>query len=202
MFSDIVIPNNNEAEFIEIAAKLGTKKLTFLYDFDEYNEGKAQEAIQNHKINAEIGFIVNQKNINRVSKASKLLIVKSSDNDRRFIESKKINLIYGFEEIHKKDYLHQRASGLNHTLCEIMNKNNVALGISYDSLLKANNHAKALLMGRIMQNIALCQKYTVKTFIASFSENPYELRAQHDLISLFKILGMNSKLSNSLTSLS
>jgi len=30
MASDIIIPKNNEAEFIEIAAKLGIKKLYFL----------------------------------------------------------------------------------------------------------------------------------------------------------------------------
>ena len=139
MSTEIVTPNNNEAEFVEIASKLGIKKLYFLYDFDEYNKEKTKEKlelIKNHQnTNIKIGFIVNQKNINKASQQSKLLFAKSSDKDRFFIESKKIRLIYGVEKSYKKDYLHQRASGLNHTICELAKKNNVAIGFSYSSLL-------------------------------------------------------------------
>src|SRR3989338_11679496 len=128
MFSDIVIPKNNEAEFVEIAEKLDYKKLCFLYNFDDHSEEKTTKktgVIKEHKkIDAEMGFIVNQKNINKAIRQSKLLVTKSSDKDRFFIESKRIKLIYGFEEVYKKDLLHQRASGLNHTLCELAKKNN------------------------------------------------------------------------------
>ena len=124
---------------------------------------------------------------------SKLLVAKSSDKDRFFIESKKIKLIYGFEEIYKKDYMHQRASGLNHIICELASKNNVAIGFSYSSLFNKNSADTPLLIGRMMQNITLCQKYKVKTIIGSFSEKPYDMRAPHDVISLFTMLGMESK---------
>ena len=190
MFSDIVIPKNNEAEFIDIAAKLGIKKLIFLYDFDEYYKNKMQEKIdlvKNKKISLQIGFIVNQKNINKASKLSNLLAAKSSGNDRHLIESKKIKIIYGFEEVNKKDYLHQRASGLNHIICELANKNNVTIGFSYSSLFNKNN--QALIMGRMMQNIRLCQKFKVKTFVGSFSEKPFDLRQHHDIVSFFNVLG-------------
>ena len=194
MTTDIVLPKNNKQEFIEVAAKLSIKKLIFLYDFDEYDKNKIQEkidSIKNKKINMQTGFIVNQKNINRVSKTSKLLVAKSSENDRSFIERKKINMIYGFEETNKKDFLHQRASGLNHIICKLANKNNVAIGFSYSSLFNKNN--QVLVMGRMMQNIALCRKYKVKTAICSFSNNPFHLRSPHDLISIFTLLGMNIK---------
>jgi RNase P/RNase MRP subunit p30 len=46
----------------------------------------------------------------------------------------------------------------------------------------------------MIQNIKLCQKYKVKTVIASFSEKPFDLRSPHDVKSLFAILGMNSNL--------
>lgn len=195
MFSDIVIPNNNETEFIDLALKLKLKKLCFLYDFNEYNEEKIQKRlskIKNHNINTEIGFLINQKNLNK-AKQSKLLVIKSSDKDRFFIESKKIKLIYGFEELHQKDYLHQRASGLNHILCELARKNNITIGFSYNQLFNKNSYETSLLIGRIMQNISLCQKYKVKTTIASFSSKPFELRAQHDVTSLFKVFGMDDK---------
>ena len=41
----------------------------------------------------------------------------------------------------------------------------------------------------MMQNIALCQKYKVKTMIGSFSEKPFDLRASHDVMGIFKLLG-------------
>lgn len=194
MSTDIVLPKNNEAEFIEVAAKLGIKKLYFLYDFDDYNEEKIQkklESINNKKINIEIGLIANQKNLNKSAKMSRFLVAKSSEKDRAFIESKKIKIIYGFEESSKKDYMHQRASGLNHILCELAAKNNVAIGFSYSLLV--NNKNTAVILGRMIQNLSLCRKYKVDNIIASFSSNPFELRAYHDVASLFKLLGAYTK---------
>ena len=37
---DIVIPDNNEEEFIAIARKLGYKTLHFLYNYDHYQSKK------------------------------------------------------------------------------------------------------------------------------------------------------------------
>lgn len=197
MFRDIVIPSNNETEFIELASRLGIKKLYFVYHFDSYYEEKIQKKLNliknHHNVTLEIGFLVNQKNLNKAYKQSKLLIVKSSNKDRFFIESKKIKLIYGFEEVYKKDYLHQRASGLNHTICELAKENNVAIGFAYSSLFNKSSQITPLLIGRIMQNVALCQKYKVKTIIGSFSENPFAMRSFYDIISLFNIFGMDSK---------
>ena len=196
MFRDMVFPKNNEAEFVEIAAKLSLKKIYFLYDFDQYNEEKIKkklESITNNNINVEFGFIVNQKNIKSAIKQTKSIVAKSSENDRAFIESKNVRLIFGFEETHKKDYLHQRASGLNHIICEIANKNDVVLGFPYGSLLDKNNKEMSLLLGRMIQNINLCRKYKAKTAIGCFSSDPYKLRAPHDLMSLFGMLGMDAK---------
>lgn len=192
MFSDIVIPDKNEEEFIEIASKLGIKKLYFLYDFDGYGKNNNKSDFKT-KINIETWPIANQKNMNVALQHSKLLVAKSSDKDRFFIESKKIKLIYGFEESQRKDYLHQRASGLNHILCELARKNNVAVGFSYSSLFDNNPETASLRMGRMMQNISLCQKYKVKTIIGSFAEKSFDLRAPYDVMSLFTMLGMDGK---------
>ena len=193
---DIALPRNNEMEFARIASRLGTKKLYFLYDFEEFVNKKAQhtDLIQkNHDIEIKTGFIVTQKNLNRAAQHSRLLAAKSSDSDRMLIESKKIKIIYGLEETHKKDRLHQRASGLNHVLCEIARKNNVIIGFSYGQLFGKSLPESSIAMGRMMQNIALCRKYKVKTITASFSQNPYELRARHDISRLFAMLGMDDK---------
>ena len=197
MFRDIVIPKNNETEFIEIAAKLGIRKLYFLYEFDDYNNDSVNKKlglVKDHKdINVEIGLIVDQKNLSKASKFSKSLVVKSSEHDRFFIESKKVKLIYGFEEAGKKDYMQQRASGLNHVLCELINKNNVVIGFSYGSILSVPQTIISMIIGRMMQNIRLCKKYKCNFVISSFSDNPMHLRSPHDILSFFKMLGLNDK---------
>ena len=192
MFEDFVMPKNNETEFIEIASKLGIRKLYFLYNFEDYGAGISQKKIQsfeNKKIRIETGSIANSKNLNQAHKQSNLIVVKSSEKDRIMIENRKINLLYGFEELNRKDYLHQRASGLNHVMCEVARKNNIAIGFSYSSLFHKDNGALAI--GRMKQNIKLCQKYKIKTAIGAFTSNPFELRLPYDVCGLFRILGMN-----------
>lgn len=197
MFREIVFPQDNEIEFVELASRLGLKKIYFLYDFDEFTQKNIQKKLDSISIpknaDVQIGFAVNQKNISKALKQSKLLIAKSSYSDRFFIESNKVKFIYGFEELYKNDYLHQRASGLNHVLCKLCKKHGVAVGFSYGTFLHKNSHTTPLILGRAMQNIALCSKYKVKTVIGSLTEKPFELRLPHDVMSLFSLLGMNNK---------
>lgn len=196
MFREIALPKDNEEEFVEVASRLGIKKLYFLYNFDEFDE-KIQEKIEKVNglkgIKVETGFLVNQKNLGKASKKSNLLVVISSDKDRFFIDGKKIKLIYGFEMSPKKDYLHQRASGLNHILCELIKKNDIAVGFSYSMLLGKDTKTIPVYIGRLLQNIGLCEKYKVKTIIASFAVNPWEMRPPHDIINLFSLLKMDGR---------
>ena len=199
MIKDIVFPQNNETDFLEIAGRLGIKKLYFAYDFNDFfnkNIQKKLESIENKKTGFEPIFSVNNKNFGKAAKQSGTLIAKSSDNDKMMIENKKIKIIYGFEEMQRKDFIHQRASGLNHVLCGLARKNNVAIGFSYSSVINNKEHA-AVIMGRMMQNISLCGKYKNKTIIASFSQNPYQLRSYHDVASIFRLMGMDDNKINS-----
>tara|TARA_Y100000310_G_scaffold299743_1_gene334842 strand:+ start:275 stop:670 length:396 start_codon:yes stop_codon:yes gene_type:complete len=120
-----------------------------------------------------------------------LIVIKSSSQDRDVMESGKADIIFSVEESARKDFMHQRGSGINHIMCKLMHKNNIALGFSLDSILNSKN--KHVILGRIQQNIKLCRKYKVKMVIASFTPNPFEMRSPHDLISLFLKLGMTQK---------
>ena len=195
MHNDIALPKNNEAEFAEIASKLGIGKLYFLYGQNEFNEDRIRKKLEtikeNFDVNFEIGLIIKNKD-SKIK--TKIIAAKSSDNDRFLIETKKVKLIYGFEELGRKDYLHQRASGLNHIMCELARKNNIIVGFSYGSLVNSDELQSQIIAGRMRQNINLCHKYKVKTIIASFAENPFDLRAHHDVSSLFKLLGMDGRI--------
>lgn len=186
---DIVIPNNNEEDFIAIAEKLGYNGLCFLYDFSEYS-GKKKK-FGNNKIKIHTGILANNKNLNKIKSELKnektFVAVKSSDSDKDIMGKLKPNIIFSFEDNIKRDFIHQRASGLNHILCRSAKENDVIIGFSLSSILNFENKHKVL--GKIMQNIELCSKFKVKTVIASFAQKPLEMRSSHDLISLFKALG-------------
>ena len=184
---DFVLPGNNEKEFIIMAERLGYKSLFFLYPFDTFQENQNFES----KIKIHRGILANPKNIDVINQKSKnkevFVAIKSSDADREIIEKNNVNLIFGFEEISRKDFFNQRLSGLDHILCKLAHDNDTSIGFSVSLLLNSEN--KSIILGRMMQNINLCRKFKVKMITGSFARNPLEMRSPYDLESLFKILG-------------
>jgi ribonuclease P/MRP protein subunit RPP1 len=100
-------------------------------------------------------------------------------------------LVFSLEEKGRKDFMHQRGSGLDHILAKLAHQNNIILGFSLNSIINSNK--RNVILGRIMQNIKLCRKYKVKTVIGSFTQNPMEMRSPQDIVSLFTTLGMTQK---------
>lgn len=159
---DIVFPKNNEKEFEAVAKKLGIKQLVFCYE----KKGKF---------------------IGKLGK-KEIIICKAGDNVRHVIEKVPTDIIFGFEEVSSKDFMHHRASGMNQVLAKLMKQKKKNVGFSFSSLLRSGK--KAELAGRMMQNFMLCKKYKVEVVIASFARDPYEMRAPADLSGVFHSLGM------------
>ena len=189
---DVVMPNNNEKEFVRIAEKLGYKSLLFLYTFDNFINKKI---FNNGTTKTYNGILANQKNIQKVNNKFRnkkvFIAIKSSNSDRETIEEKQANLVFSLEEKGRKDFMHQRGSGLDHILAKLAHQNNIILGFSLNSIINSNK--RNVILGRIMQNIKLCRKYKVKTVIGSFTQNPMEMRSPQDIVSLFTTLGMTQK---------
>jgi len=137
------------------------------------------------------GILADFNEISQAKKYRSLVLVKNSEKNRDVLEKSKADVLFDLERQSKNDFLHHRASGLNHILCNLANKNKIIIGFSFNSILNSKNMAQIL--GRISQNIKLCRKYKVKMSIASFAKNAYEMRSTHDLVSLFLVLGMHQK---------
>ena len=179
---DIVFPNGNEKEFLEIARKLGLE-LIFVYPLAKYKK------IEGMKTGIRAA---NKKEIEKARRLSELVVIKSKEEeDRYYLEKSKVDLVFDFELSPKEDFLHGRRSGLNHILTRIAKEKNKIIGFSFSSILNSKN--KARLMGRIMQNIRICRKAKVKMAVCSFASSPYELRSRHDLKAFFICLGMHPK---------
>lgn len=188
---DIVIPHNNEEQFIIMAERLGYTALCFLYGPDDYTNTLRKSKYAGEKIKICFGIIADSKTIGQIKGKLKgesaFIAVKSSDNDRQIIEGAMADMIFSFEDSPRRDFIHHRASGLNHILCKLAKEKKVAVGLSLSLILNDKN--KHIILGRMMQNIALCEKFKLKTMIASFAKYPYEMRSVHDIKSLFEILG-------------
>jgi RNase P/RNase MRP subunit p30 len=186
---DFVVPNNNEEEFIVIADRLGYNGLYFLYNAEDYLNKQGKFSANSEKIRIHTGILADRKSIHKIQ--NKLLdkafiVVKSSDNDKGLIERSQINMIFGLEENFRKDFIHQRASGLNQVLCKLANKKEVSIGFSLKSILESKNRHEIL--GRMVQNMILCKKFKVRTAIVSLAQKPLEMRDVHDIASLFRVL--------------
>lgn len=122
--------------------------------------------------------------------SNELVIVKCTDEKslRIAAENKNADILIGLESIEGKDSLHGRNSGMNEVICKLLKKNSIAMGISFKSVLNSAN--KALILGRIMQNIELCRKYKVEMVLASFAESKWDLRSANELVSFGVTLGM------------
>jgi len=187
MNTDYVFPNNNEQEFIDIAIKLDYNKLIFIYNYGEDIKKIKNKLskLKNNKIKIDFGLLTINKNIQKAKKLSKNIIVKATKDNRNAIEKNKDILLYNLEDTGKKDFIHHRSSGLNQVLAKLMQKNNITLAFSFNLIL--NSNLKSKILGRIKQNIKLANKYKINTLIASFANNPYEMRSQKDLISFLKL---------------
>ncbi len=178
--TDIVIPNKNEEEFIEMAEKLGINGLIFAY--------KNKEDFYNKKTNIQITNALHCEP-KHVQKAKQLGVPSICPASREAIE-RGANYVYGFEQQDVKDHTHYRESGINQVLCKLATEKKVQITFSFSSILQSTGQKRAILLGRIMQNIIFLQKYKTPIKIASLATNPCEMRAPAELTAFFKQLGL------------
>lgn len=195
MFYDIVFPKNNEKEFIELAEKLQIDGICFAYPFtDKKSIADAKERINElqpaTKIKLEAAFTASGIKIYKVHDLSEITIAEASENSRDTIAKYMPDIAYNLELSAGRDFAKVRNSGLDKPTCQFASKNGTIVAFSFSGILNSVNQQQ--LLGRIMQNIKLCKKYKVKTAIASFATEPYDMRSPHDLKSFLLSFGMDT----------
>lgn len=174
---DIVFPNNNEKEFIEVASKISLNKLCFVYGFGKIPKEKFKESVAigaQQGIKIILGELCSEKEIHK-SKAD----VKFVKNPTRTcIENGKVDAIFDLEDT-PKDFIHQRGSGMNHILAKILFEKEIIYCFDV-SLLRANPKVLA----RMKQNFRLCIKYDVEYRICSFARKPFSMISKDSILAL------------------
>ena len=91
MFVDLIFPKDNEKEFLKPAEQLGYHGLCFVYPDGEYKK-KVEEIIQlQKKTNLKL-YSALLTFSQKIFKESKLILVKSSTNDREVLEIGKVDI--------------------------------------------------------------------------------------------------------------
>ena len=141
-------------------------------------------------------MIINEKDyekvrreIDKLASKGRNIVVQGQtiEFNRKVLENKKVvALILSHKD--KKDRLKQRDSGLNQVLCKIARDKDKLILIDLKEIIESKEQEKALILGRLMQNIMLLKKYNVKTGIINKSG-----RDEHDIFSLLLTLGASTK---------
>ncbi|MBD3259059.1 hypothetical protein GF371_00345 [Candidatus Woesearchaeota archaeon] len=179
---DIVVPKNDESKFVQMAIKLGYDGLVFLYD---QNSKKSLSSALELKEKEKRIKIFTAYATDKKRNLPKVDLFLTANSDRKFLK-KGFDMVYD-TELNIQDTMKQRQGGLNQVLCNLMKENKVSYCISFSSFL--NSSRRADLIGKMMQNLLLCQKYNVRTCIASFANNVFEMKNPEDLKAFLDLLG-------------
>ncbi|MFH1332355.1 MAG: RNase P subunit p30 family protein [archaeon] len=132
----------------------------------------------------------------KVNREFGLVVVMGSHLNRDALSNGRVDILLSPHSGVVRDYLHSRNSGLNDVLCKLAKKNNVAVGFSFSDVLNARSFERALILGRMMQNVALCRKFKVPMVLGSFAFDNLEMRPPKDLISFALLIGMTPAEAN------
>lgn len=179
---EYVFPKDNENEFIRIAELLGISELCFVYD-----KPKDVSSFQKiTKIDISIAVLCKPVDVKKF-KQKHTTIVRAPDDPsllRTILEQYRPHIVFGLECQRRSDFVHHRASGLNHVLSQIAVDRDVCIGFSFSDLLSAKPWERQRILGRMKQNLRFAKKFKFKTCFSSFAESPWHLRNQKDIFCL------------------
>jgi len=174
---DMVIPNNNEEEFIERAIALGYTEIIFLSM--NINYAKPVTEI----INIKTAYLL--KDVSEITPARKRFDYVCAKPERKYFESK-VDFILDSELSDRKDNFHYKSTGLNQVHAGLIKENDIRLVISFNNLfLDVCN-----VLGKLFQNAILIKKYKLNHSTFSVATRPELMRSRCILTALETVLGL------------
>jgi hypothetical protein len=174
---DVVIPNNNEEEFIDRALALGYTEIVFLSMNINYTKPSSDRII------VKTAYLL--KDVSELPQARRKFNYIFAKSERKYFESK-IDFIVDAELSDRKDSFHYRATSLNQVHAELAKTNNIKVVLSFNNLFLDINGV----MGKMFQNAVLIQKYKLTHLTLSMATRPELMRSRAILTALDSVLGL------------
>jgi len=176
---DVVIPNNNEEEFIDVALSLGYSEIVFLTSNMRYE-------YKSSKIKVLKAYLL--KDTSEIKKVRKSFDYIFASSERSFFESK-IDFIIGAEKNDSRDSFHYRKTSLNQVHAKLCKENNICVVFEFSSLLKAATSSQLqVVLGRMTQNATLIKKYKIKCACFSMAYSPLMMRSNNLLGAFSRVI--------------
>ncbi len=172
---DVVMPEENEEEFIEMAACLGYEEVVFLSKNIKYK-------YSSDKIRIKTAFLVSTTN--HISVARKNFDYVFAPAERQFFESK-VDYIINAELFDRKDSFHYKRTALNQVHAKLCRERGIRVVFSFNNLLEKN---RIRTLGRMFQNAVIARKYRLKTDSFSLAKDPLRMKSRSVLNSLLNVL--------------
>ena len=121
--------------------------------------------------------IIDLSKLNKLKKDSfNVVYGKDYDVNKRILENRNVKILLDPEPL-EEDFMKYKNSGLNQVLVKLAKRNNTGIGFSLQRLKKLGKLNKSKLLGKIIQNIVLCNKYKVPYYIVYDEDNKNDVEA-------------------------
>lgn len=173
MILDLVVPQHNEETLAHMAKRLGYTSLIYTY------EKPPQEVKVNFPHSIALFSTPSSP------KGGKYPVIAKKVTD---LEFGNVDYLTDLELETAQDKHHHRQSGFNHIYAAMAKKQKTTFCLNLKLLLTSPTPEKIL--GRMMQNIRLCQKYGIPIQVFSFAIDPYQMRSPKDIEAMKRALGI------------
>ena len=199
MFFDLNIKGNsfeNNLKVAEQASKYGWDHINFSYNQNEYSNAlnfKNELVDEIEGLSIDYTLEIKSDNINEIRKIVNKFRNKSScisviggdlKVNRATVENIKIDIL-------SRPYLKNYDGGINHILAKEAVKNNVAIELCFNDVLKSYLSYRAKVISNFKDIYTLYRKYDFPLVLSSRAESIFDIKTTHDFIAFFKQTGLS-----------
>lgn len=210
MFFDLNIKGSsfeNNIELARQASQYGWDHINFSYNQNDFQEALYLKEDLKENLGDIISFDytleIKSTNINEIRKTVNKFRDKSScisvvggdlKVNRAVLENIKIDVL-------SRPYLKRYDSGLNHILAKEAVRNNVAIELCYNDILRSYLAPRSKILSNIRDVYTLYRKFDFSLILSSRAESIFDIKTTHDFMSVFKQTGLTDvEISNSFDS--
>ncbi|WP_299526046.1 ribonuclease P protein component 3 [uncultured Methanobrevibacter sp.] len=197
MFFDLNMKGNSYENNLKLAmeaSKYGWSHINFSYNQNEFgNALKFKEDLQdNLDINVDYTLEIASNNVNDIRKIARKFRNKSScisviggdlKINRAVLENIQLDVL-------SRPYLKRYDCGLNQVLAKESLKNNVAIEICFEDILKSYLTHRSKIIANIKDIYVLYRKFDFPLILSSRSESIFDIKTTKDFTSVFLATGL------------
>ncbi len=200
MFFDLNIRGSsleNNITLARQASEYGWDHINFSYNQNDFqNALDLREGLKDSLdgiISFDYTLEIKSTNINEIRKTANKFRNKAScisviggdlKVNRAVLENIKIDVL-------SRPYLKRYDSGINHILAKEAMRNNVAIELCFEDVLKSYLAPRAKVISNFRDIYALYRKFDFPLILSSRAESIFDIKTTQDFVSVFKQIGLN-----------